>query len=215
MKIKNLCYIFTTVLCLFMLTAASTYAQTEADDDVKSLGDILNPQDDMAGALTPKEMANIYYKKCLGTESLAFDKQEKETLCACTSAHLGPTLTASEFKNLYKDNLKGKDARGKVIAYAYTECMDYVLKSKLYNDCMVSPTLRKVVRGKKEICECSAERYISIINKDASYIIMEALKHQPMTLNPLEHYFTTTNYGYMSEHYTQYCRSKMLYEKHN
>ncbi len=217
MIMKTPAFILTLFICLLFTVSTSVYAQDQSEnDDVQSLGDILNPKTDgMTGAKTTQDMANIYFKRCLSTKSLAFDDEEKEMLCACTSANMGQVLTVSEFNVMHEDSLKGKDARGKVIAFAYTKCTDYVMESKLYNDCMVSPVLKGITRGKKDICECSAEEYVQRINKEMSYIIMESLKYDPMTLNPLERFFTTTNYGYMSEHYTKACRAKMLYQKYN
>ncbi len=217
MKMKTPAFILSLFVCFFFSINVNVYAQSQSEDDkVQSLGDILNPKaDDMLGAKTTQDMANIYFKRCLKTKTLAFDDEEKEMLCACTSANMGQVLTVSEFNVMHEDNLKGKDARGKVIAFAYTKCTDYVIESKLYNDCMVSPVLKSITRGKKDICECSAKEYVQRINKEMSYIIMESLKYDPMTLNPLERFFTTTNYGYMSEHYTKACRAKLLYQKHN
>ncbi len=219
MNINKVFLIFAYSLCFFIILAAPAIAQSNiADDDkVQSLGDILNPQSDdgVSSVKNAKEMANIYYKKCIKEKSLAFDEEEKEILCACTSAEIGSVISTKEFKNLYKDNYKGKDARGKVLAYAYTKCMDYVIENKLFNDCMVSPTIKKIVTGKSAVCNCSTKSYKDIIAKDTSYIIMEAIKYDPMTLNPLEHYFTSTNYEYMFDKHTQYCYSRMLYNKHN
>lgn len=215
MIMKTPAFILSLFVCFFFTTNITVYAQSD-DDGVKTLGEILNPQtDDMASVATAKEMTQIYYKRCIAEKSLAFDKQEKELLCTCTAANMGQVITVSEFNNMYKDNIKAKDTRGKVIAFAYTECMNYVIESKLYNDCMVSPALNSVIRGKKNICECSSAEYVKTINNEASYIIMEALKYNPMTLNPLEHFFTTKNYGYMADKYTESCKYKMLYKKYN
>tara|TARA_R110001592_G_scaffold16881_10_gene71662 strand:+ start:23050 stop:23703 length:654 start_codon:yes stop_codon:yes gene_type:complete len=217
MKTKYLYVIFSFLVCFALITPTMSSAQTdEQSDDVQSLGDILNPKvDGEDRAVTAKDMANIYYKKCMDKESLAFDDDEKEILCACTSANMAEVLKVSEFNNLYENNNKGRDARGKVIAYAYTACMGYVMEQKLYKDCVVSPIVRTLIAGKKSVCECSAKQYVDVINKDASYIIMQSLKHDPMTLNPLEHFFTTSNYGNTANKYIENCRYHMLYKKQN
>jgi len=221
MNITKPSLIFTFLLSILVLASGSSYAQnaTNKDNDkVQSLGDILNPQEDddgLSGVKNAKDMANVYYKKCMKKKSLAFDKDEKEILCACTSAKIGSVITVKEFKHLYEDNYKGKEARGKVIAYAYTSCMDYAVESKLYNDCMVSSTIKKVVTGKRAVCKCSTKEYMDRMFKETSYIVMQAIKYDPLTLNPLEHYFTTNDYGYLFEKNTQYCYSKMIYNDYN
>lgn len=204
--------------CFFILGSTLSHAQNQesSEDEVMPLGDILNPKTfDSGPTATAKDRANIYYKKCMLQRSLAFDKSEKEILCACTSAKMGDIITEKEFKHLYKDNRIGRDARGKIIAYAYTDCMGYVVENKIFNDCMVSSAADDIIHGKKLVCNCAANQYNKTINTEATYIMMEAIKHDPMTLNPLEHYFTTNIYGNMTEKYTGFCRSKMLYEKLN
>ncbi len=218
MNITKPFLIFTFVISFFSLIMAGVNAQTKEDDKVQSLGDILNPQEDDDGlskVKNAKDMANVYYKKCMKEKSLAFDKDEKEILCACTSAKIGSVITVKEFKHLYEDSYKGKDIRGKVIAYAYTDCMGYVIKDKLLKDCKVSPTVKKIVTGKNAVCKCAVNNYKITVDKSTAYIIMQAIKYDPMTLNPLEHYFTTNDYGYLFEKNVENCYSRMLYDKYN
>ncbi|MFP4098833.1 MAG: hypothetical protein ACLFP8_08160 [Alphaproteobacteria bacterium] len=206
------------MLCICALTFPSSkgLAQFQEDNEVKSLGEILNPQtDEYDENLPPKDRANIYFAKCMDTPSLAFDTKEKETLCACTSAQITTLLNGTEFAQLYKDTTAGRDARMKVITYGITECMDYVIGQKVFNDCMVSPLLNTIRIGKKYICNCARKHYEDIMRKSAPYFFMEAIKHDPMTLNPLEHHFTTDGYYSTLKRYTENCRTKMLYERQN
>ena len=191
------------------------HAQQQSDK-VQSLGEILNPQTGEYGAnLTPEERGNAYYKKCMQTESLAFDAPEKKILCACTGSHIGEILTGPEFAQLYKDTLRGRDARMKVITYAYTDCMDYVIQSKILADCGTMPILKTLVQGQKQVCRCTADLYKKLIHEGAPSIIIKAVKYDPMTLNPLEQYFTTDAYYQNLENYTETCRSQLLYERNN
>lgn len=204
--------------CFFILGTPLSHAQNQksSEDEVMPLGDILNPKRIESGpTATATDRANIYYKKCMIEKSLAFDEGEKEILCACTSAKMGNIITEEEFKQLYKDNRMGRDARGKIIAYAYTDCMGYVVKNKIFNDCMVSPIVGRIIHGKNLICNCAANQYNETINNEAANIMMKAIKYDPMTLNPLEHYFTTRSYGSMNDKYINFCRGKMLYDKSN
>jgi hypothetical protein len=204
------------ILLLSLLIPCSQIYAQEPDDEVKSLGEILNPKvKDYTASLPSKERGNIYYNNCMATESLAFDKDEKEILCACTASKLGNILTGEEFVQLYKDTKEGTEARMKVITFAYTECMDFAINQKVYKDCRVLPLLQNIVRGKKDLCQCTAGHYERLINEGAAHLILEGVKYQPMTLNPLEHYFTTDGYYNSLKQYTKVCRGQLMYNKHN
>ncbi|MCK5385497.1 MAG: hypothetical protein KAJ29_07940 [Alphaproteobacteria bacterium] len=195
--------------------SGATYAQ-QSDNKVQSLGDILNPKiGDYKENLSVDERGNIYFSKCMATESLAFDVEEKELLCACTSAKLGDIITGPEFVSLYKDTKKGETARLKVITYAYTKCIDYAIREKIYKDCRVLPVLKSIKYGKKNICECTANHYERLLTNGAAHLIMEGIKYAPMTLNPMERYFTTNAYYNTLSKYAKACRSQMLYDRHN
>ncbi len=206
--------LFISLLSLF-IPNSFVNAQTP-DDEVKSLGEIFNPKVNDYGANLPiKERANIYFKKCIATESLAFDEDEKEILCACTSAKMGNILTGKEFVHLYKDTLIGKEARMKMITFAYTDCMEYAIKKKVYKDCRVMPLMKSITRGKSELCKCVAGHYDQNINEAAAHIIMEGIKYHPMTLNPLEYHFTTNAYYGILKKFGKICRGQLMYNRHN
>jgi len=216
MTLFNFKSFLTLVLCGFLLMASPAHAQNN-DDDVKSLGEILNPQpeQDPTNVQNADEMARVYYKSCMAEESLAFSNEEKDMLCACTAAHLDRTITPQDYRHINADTVKGRDIRGKVIAYAYLECVDYALESKFHADCMVSPIISSIIRGKSQVCSCTADKYKEMVANNTSYIVMEALKYNPMTLNPFEHYFTSRDHGDNMDNYIRHCKSRMLYKKHN
>ena len=211
---------FLALLMLLPLNTVKAQRMTDKNfgesNDVQSLGDILNPKkDNYSQDMSIEDRGNIYFQKCMDTESLAFDDPEKELLCACTSAKVGEIITGPEFVELYKDTKKGEEARLKVITYAYTECIDYALREKMIKDCRVMPTLKTIRRGKKVVCECTADYYDKLMLEGAAHLIMEGVKYNPMTLNPLEHYFTSDAYYNTLKNYTEVCRSQMLYNSYN
>lgn len=199
------------------------YAQTTEDnnvriedDQVKPLGEILNPKTDKLDEnLTVDERGNLYFERCMAKESLAFDPEEKEIICACTAAKLGEIITAPEFPHLYKDTTTGEKARMKVITYAYTECIDYAITDKMYKDCAILPLMQKISYGRTRVCECAIGHYNKLLIEGTAHWIMEGIKHSPMTLNPLEHYFTSDAYYNSLLDYAKVCRAQMLYDKNN
>ena len=101
---------------LFILFAMPLDGFAE-DDDVKSLGEILNQgpvQDDDGVELTPKLLANRYYKECTKEKSLIFDEEEQNLLCTCVSANMARTLSVEEFQLLDEDSAQGtwKETQG-------------------------------------------------------------------------------------------------------
>lgn len=202
---------FSFILTLVVFAPPTVHAQ----DDVETLGNILNPvnPDDMSTATTAKEMANVYFSKCVKERSFAFNDTEKEMLCACTASKVAQVLTPKEFRYLYSDTNKGRDARGKVIAFAYLDCIPLALEDKLRADCKGSPSIARVAVGKKKVCDCTIDQYIKLVDSNSQNIIMDAIEHDPMTLNPLERHFMDVNYDYQYERYAKSCRGMMLYKK--
>lgn len=211
---KHTRFSFLPLFLLMVLISLSTTSARADNNEVKSLGEILNPQEkNNTLKLSPIERGNFYYENCMQTESLAFDKNEKETLCTCTAAKMTNLLTNKEFSHLYKDSKEGSNARMKVITYAYTGCMNYVIEKKIRKDCATLPFLDTVFHGKKQVCACAVNQYNELMSKAAPEIFMDAIKYDPMTLNPLEHYFTSDAYYYNVKRYAKACRTKLLYEK--
>lgn len=207
----------TLIIALLSLFIPHGYVNAQTPDDrVQSLGEILNPKaDEQDPSKTPKDRGNAYFKNCMATESLAFDEDEKELLCACTSSKVGEILTGEDFAHLYKDTLIGKEARMKMIAFAYTDCMEYAIKRKVYKDCRVLPIMKMIRHGKSHVCKCTAGHFDKLINSAAAKVIMDGVKYHPMTLNPLEYYFTTDGYYKTLEGFGKVCRAQMVYYKHN
>lgn len=202
--------------CILTMTApALVFAQ---NDNIENLGVILNPDVDYGNdgkPLTAAIMANYYYQQCTAKESLAFTDEEKDILCACTSAKMSKVLTVDEFKALWQDNRKGLDARGKALAFAYAPCMEFAVAPKVRGNCMQSPRLEDIVIGKKQICRCAVASYQQLIKETAPKIVMEGIKYDPMTMNPLEHHFTTSNYLQTLDASVKFCRYRDKYKRDN
>ncbi|PCJ96336.1 MAG: hypothetical protein COA45_11060 [Zetaproteobacteria bacterium] len=196
----------------------TAFAQEKKNADVKSLGDILNQPKDYGNdgkPLTSAIMANHYYKICTSKKNLAFDEEETKILCGCNAAEMSELLSVQEFKDLDKNTRKGKDARGKSLAYAYAPCMKHVIEKKVKYDCYVSRKLDDIVVGKKTLCKCVVNNFKSYFDQSATDIIMRATHNDPMTMNPLEDFFMETNYRAQHDHYIQQCRFEFLYNKEN
>lgn len=200
---------------LFFIMLFAFTAPAFAQDDVKPLSEILNPPIDYGNdgkPLTAKIMANYYYKQCAAEETLVFSDDEKELLCACSSANMSEHLSVAEFKALDQDTVKGRNARGNAVAYGYIPCMEYVIETKVMRDCLKSPKLKDIIIGKKRMCGCAVDHMQNFMMRDGTYIIMDTLKHNPMSLNPLEHYFREDSYRSQREHYLHNCRMSIQYE---
>lgn len=201
------------IFALALPTAA--FAQ---NDDIENLGIILNPDVDYGNdgkPLTAAIMANYYYNQCTSQESLAFTDEELDILCSCTAAGMSKVLTVDEFKTLSQDNRKGLDARGKALAFAYAPCMEYAIAPKVRGNCMQSRHLQDIVVGKRQICRCTVDSYQQLIKETAPKIVMEGIKYDPMTMNPLEHHFTTTNYLQTLNSSIKFCRFRDKYKRDN
>ncbi len=207
------------LLALFSCLICTAYSGTvfAQDEDVKTLGEILNGPQETYGndgkPLTSAVMANHYYKNCVAQDSLAFNEKELEILCGCTSAKMSEVLTVEEFKRLPIKN--GKDARSKMMAFAYAPCIEYIIEDKVTRDCMRSNKLRDIIVGKSLVCGCVNDLFKKYLIADAKNIISRSTLHDPMTLNPLEYYFTGD--GYTSQHrgFLESCNFKFRYERDN
>ncbi len=216
--IQSKTYRCLTIALAFIITLSMPAFVSAQNNDVENLGIILNPDVDYGNdgkPLTAAIMANYYYGQCVQEESLAFTDEEKDILCSCTAAGMSKVLTVEEFKALYQDNRKGLDARGKALAFAYAPCMEYAVAPKVTGNCMQSKELEDIVVGKRQICRCTLQYYTQLLNETAPRIVMEGIKYDPMTMNPLEHHFTTTNYLQSLGSMIGHCKYRSLYGKDN
>lgn len=210
---------FSALIFLFFAFVMCMPAQTFAQDNqVKSLGEILNQpteDDEWAGDVNSSTLANRFFKGCVAEENLALLDQEKELLCGCMSAKMSENLTVSELKTLKADTPAGKDARSKALAFAFAPCVPYVVEGRIKDDCMISPAIQDIIRGKAKICNCVTEKFNAMFDNDLGFIINEAVKYDPMSLNPLERYFRGRNYEAQHKMYTKQCSYKFRYERDN
>ncbi len=220
--IKNSLYIITLLLFFTFMSLGSINAQSLNDDPnnkVKELGEILNVNPDDYGSkgkpLTSAIMANDYYNKCVNKKSLAFEKAEQEILCGCTAARMSERLTVKEFKEIHQKTKSGKEARGKMLAHSYAPCMDYVIEKKVRSDCHKSKILNGIVIGKKAICKCTIKYFKEFTNRNASFIIMDSVHNNPMTIDPLEDFFIGTNYHSQRDAFAKICRYDIQFKRDN
>ena len=216
---KNNFSAWIVIILLATIIPAITNAQTmEEDSEVQSLGDILNtaPEKNEAGeVMTSYDMANIYYNSCINKNSLAFNEEEQDLLCACTASNMAEKLSVEEIRLLNQETRMGKEARGKMLSFCYAPCMEYVVEDKIRGDCYASKDLGDIIRGQRTICQCAADGYKKLIRDSAASIITNAVYKDPMTLDPLEDYFTQQNYIEQKNHFVRDCKYKLLYEREN
>ncbi len=207
------------VFAFMLIFLAATFSVAIANDDkVKSLGDILNPKTDYGSdgkPVTAASMANHYYKTCTSKDSLVFDDIEKDILCSCTAAKMSENLTIEDFMMLDNKTPKGKDARGRMLAYSYAPCMEYVIEKKVSTDCYVSKRLDDIIIGKSLICDCVAERFKEHISLVAPRMITTYMLYEPMGMNPLEDYFVKKDYYAQHDVFMRQCRFDFEYSRDN
>ncbi|MGH1455253.1 MAG: hypothetical protein ACRBDI_00575 [Alphaproteobacteria bacterium] len=204
-----------TLLIFGFIVPTQAFAQ---DDDMKSLGEILNPETDYGNngePLTSKFMANRYYKECISTESITMNTEEREMLCACNAAKSSQYLTVNDFKSLHEKSKKGRTARGKFLAYSYTKCMPFVVENIFKTDCYKSPKLKDIIVGKKKICSCAAHSFKDYVKSDQVLILDTVLLHHPRSIDPLEPYLQGDSYYLMRDNYINQCKFNFLYERDN
>ncbi len=210
-----------TILCLFVFTAlfTVTVTNTHAQDDAPiTLDDIFSTEKDYGNGdkpLTPKFMANHYYKNCLISENITMTAREKELLCTCTAAKSSQILTVDEFKVLNEKTKAGKYARGKFIAYAYVPCMPFVMESVVINDCKKTKLIQDIVIGKNKICKCASDQIKTYIKQNQVTVLDIVLRNHPRTLNPLEYYIRERAYTSQRDSSINNCKYNFLYDRDN
>lgn len=193
------------------------HAQIDTAQDVETLDDILNPDRVQRDGwpVTLETLANDYYSTCVSDDDGVFTADQRNMLCACTAANMAKKLTVEDFNNLDKQTIEGKDARGKAIAFSYLPCMQYVFSDIVRADCYRSPQLSNIITGKKTLCQCTVNHFEQYMSRDGTFIIMEALKHEPETLNPLAYYFKHKNYKSQHRHFVKQCHFHFRYNLDN
>lgn len=205
-----------TIIALILVMCIS--ALPALAQNAPSLDSILNEGENYGNngkPLTSAIMANHYYKTCTMEQSLVFDEEEMKTLCGCNAAKMSEILTVQDFQNLYNQNDKGRDARSRMLAFAYAPCMEHVIEKKVRYDCYSSSQMDDILRGGKLICDCVVDKFTGYVSRNAANIILTSTHYAPMSLNPLEHYFTTRNYNGQHKGYMRQCHYKFVYDRDN
>ncbi len=203
-------------ICIISLGLSSPVMAQDATDDVQSLPEILNnPLPNGSKPITPADLARSYYHKCVAKESLIFTRREQEILCSCTASGMATALTAKEIKHLERKTNTGTEARDKFRAFAYAPCMEYVVEDKVQFECYKTPLIKSLIGGKKAICQCTKERMKKFINDNASTIIINAARENPMTLDPLGDYFVRADYYGQRDYTIKQCYDMFRYNKDN
>lgn len=209
---------YTLPVTLFALLFLCLIPQiSAAQDDVESLGRILNePGEYRDGkAVTGEDFANMYYEKCVSEKQDVFVEREREILCTCMAAKMSETLTLSEFQALERKTVAGRDARGKVVAFAHLPCMSYVMDSKIHRECRKLPVVQKLITGKNTLCGCTKNRYKKYLIQNASFIAQNARLNEPMSMNPLAIFFEGREHNYHIKNFTKKCKFDIDYNKYN
>ncbi len=209
---KSILQLFT--LLLVFITVPQ---MTKAQDDVESLGRILNEPNlnENGQALTGEDYANMFFEKCMSEDQDVFVESEREILCSCTAAKMSENLTIEDFQALYKKSNPGREARGKTVAFAHLPCMQYVLDTKINRECRKLPLVKRLISGKNTLCSCTRRKYKKHLRQNASFIARNARINNPMSMNPLALYFESKEHEYHIENITEGCKFDIDYNKYN
>lgn len=206
---------FSLIFCMcFIMHTADVNAQPHDDPSSLPLPDA-TAEHNADAPLTSEDYAIQYQKKCMAHVHTVYSDKEKEVVCGCTAAKMAETLTTDEFQILYDEDIKGQDVRDKAIAYAYAPCVRLIFNNLMTKDCLHSDHLKGVISGKNAICSCGVKTLSRIVNQMMPTIIIKIMKYNPLTLDPMEYYFSSEDYYIQSQKAFGQCSLQNRYSKEN
>ncbi len=155
---------------------------------------------------TGEDFANAFFMKCIAENKPQYTIEVQEYMCACSSAKMADYLSISEMKALDKETKIGENARTKFIIHAHTPCMKDSIKEIALNSCKNSTYLKQnVLAGKMKICNCMVDSMRQFIEAGHTNIIMNAVMKNPLTIDPLHDYLSSSDYIRADSNHVQNC----------
>lgn len=162
-----------------------------------------------------EEFVKSHFKKCLARDHLSLSDKQVESICSCSAANLNETLSFEEMKLMTKSSDIGKEARQKFLAYAYAPCLKYLVADISKNDCLGSELAKNIKIGKLNVCKCVEKKMVSIFERQAPSFMIEAVAQNPMTLDPVDNYFSSEGYISQRDGYIKECIYNTAYKRDN
>lgn len=176
------------------------------------------PQSPAKRVIEPRnaeEFSKAHFKKCLERDHLGLTTRETELICGCSASNMVGVMNFDEMKAMSLENSVGKNARAKFLTFAYAPCIEYLTTDVTKADCMSGEAAKDIRIGKFAVCKCAAEKMVGLIKVTSAGYIDEAVKREPMNIDPMDAYFSSKSYQVQRDGYIRECAYQMAYERDN
>lgn len=132
------------------------------------------------------DTANQYYQNCMAGETPPMlAEQTKETLCACTAAHMKTGFSVEDMQAMSKRDDNARLALNKMIVNVYAPCIQYPAHDYYYNVCVTNPQTSGLSRNPQQLCGCLAEKVSSYLAQNSSAVFTDILSRDPDIVDPM------------------------------
>lgn len=132
------------------------------------------------------QMANQYYQNCLQGQAPNLTDKTKETMCACTAAHMKTGFTVEDMQAMSKKDENARLAVNKMIVNVYAPCIQYPAYDYYYNVCVTNPQTAKLSRqGPQALCNCLGQKMSSYLAQNSAAVFNDLLKRNPYITDPM------------------------------
>ena len=169
-------------------------AAAEAEEELP-MTDPSQPVESIINEPTDVELiAESFKTNCIAKKHPIMEIESQEKFCGCTSEKIAATMTGEELQSLTQNTPAGKKVRSKMMVSVYAPCMEFPTYDLIYKNCAQKTKLPANIIDPKKLCACAAKKMSVYMGKNAETVMMEALKDNPETTNPLGPFFKTASF---------------------
>lgn len=148
-----------------------------------------------ATAIT-KDIANAYYRNCMGQQDARITPDGQEALCSCTAARMTQKMTVEDVRIMGRNDQEGRKKLNYMLVNVYGPCMQYPVQDLVITQCLSDPKIdmMKLKRDRGELCECMGERTGEWFSTKGNALITKLLERDPNLTDPIGPIMESTDF---------------------
>lgn len=130
-----------------------------------------------------KTAANTFYAHCMADRSARLGDDDRQAICACTSAQVMKTMSAEDLKAVARPDDAGRVAFSRMLVNVYAPCMDQPVRHVVTADCLRDPSVP--ASSGDAVCACAAKLTGDWYVLAGRQLMAAALHNDPSLTNPV------------------------------
>lgn len=133
------------------------------------------------------DMANAFYKSCLGKQDQRMSPDTQKSMCACNAAMIMKNMSVEEIQTMKENTQEGRNMLNKMLLDVYAPCMNYPVHDLVFGECLRNESLNKagIALPRQQICGCMATKMSLWFTKEGGALMRKILEEQPNVYDPI------------------------------